>query len=382
MNRFNDPFKNIRKLVETQSTLFSRLSMPILNNDLFSRIKQPSITDQIANLYKTSNFSELNSCYEMINKRNHFLPETQMLNAINKMKITSPDISLTLLEEMSRKNSVNELVHSLSSNIKPLQDLVNTQKNILNNQNSLLSFSESLSQIDNLRKTTNLAFESIDKGIFSSFNRLSTIGINYSNLWKSSSIITESIIKNYDVFNETKLSNYFKYISEIINAEENDDIDQIFNDFQESFIDDSNQGTKSLIRFEGRLGLLLNIFIFLYSLRSQYITDKKLDQIIEQNDTDSHRIERMIEMQENFINKQLPDEDVEKEYHVINDIVNLRLKPDVESEQIGILYPNQRVIVDKESGDWLHVVYFNYLENITNTGWVYGKYIEEIEDEI
>jgi Bacterial SH3 domain len=385
MRRFNDPYESIRRLQDMKSSLFSRLSFPNINYDLLSKINTPSIAEQLIDLNKISNISELTSTYEIINERINLLPEPQMLDAIEKIKAIQPRQSINLIEEMSRNNSVNELANSLSSKMSPLKELIASQKNILKNQNSkiLESFSDSIRQTQKLKNSINLAYESIDKSIFSSFDNLQKIRIDYSDLWKSSSIISESIIRDYSAFNESNFAKYLNYIDDILEEDDDDKIDLLFDEFQNSFHKDRIDNKRKHINLDGGISILLTIFVFFYSLRSQNITDQKLDDILNQNDTDSHKIERLIEMQENLIGQLVSDNDIDdKQYYVISAIVNLRSKPDLNSEKIGILYPNQKVIVEKEDGEWLHVLYFNYLENITNTGWVYREYIEEIEDEI
>lgn len=44
--------------------------------------------------------------------------------------------------------------------------------------------------------------------------------------------------------------------------------------------------------------------------------------------------------------------------------------------QVAVLYPNQKVRLEKSAHRWIYVEYFDYIEGIPKMGWVNKKYLK------
>ncbi|HCY74411.1 MAG TPA: hypothetical protein DHV28_00685 [Ignavibacteriales bacterium] len=87
------------------------------------------------------------------------------------------------------------------------------------------------------------------------------------------------------------------------------------------------------------------------------------------NDT-SQRIEQEIE-------KITPNKEYAKIY-IVRTKLNVRKESNSKSLILDTLFPNNKVEVIKEENDWFYVEYFDFVEGLPKTGWVYSKYLIKV----
>jgi hypothetical protein len=66
-------------------------------------------------------------------------------------------------------------------------------------------------------------------------------------------------------------------------------------------------------------------------------------------------------------------------YYIVQRPVNVRIKPSNKSNKLDILYPNNKVRLIKSRHKWIFVEYFDFIEGIPKTGWVYKKYLIRVK---
>jgi len=122
---------------------------------------------------------------------------------------------------------------------------------------------------------------------------------------------------------------------------------------------------KGALSKEFYLGLILTLFIFWLSQISSMQSEEKMLLTVEQ-------LEQTISQQlyELTLNER------EETFYVVIRAVNLRVKPSNKSEVVSILYPNAKVRLTKRKSKWIRVEYFDYVENVYVSGWVYKKYLK------
>lgn len=171
----------------------------------------------------------------------------------------------------------------------------------------------------------------------------------------------------------------------------NDDLDtpSIFDALEE--IKQSLQDSNKKASIQNYLSILLTILIFLYSLQSNFESEKKDLQRYKELNARVDSLETTVVSQGFIMKNQLSS--IEKnlqdiassnqkdvvEYVVIRP-VELRTKSNSSEDSyvISVLQPNQKVELLKRKGMWIYVGYFDYVEDIPKTGWVRKKYLKMI----
>lgn len=164
-------------------------------------------------------------------------------------------------------------------------------------------------------------------------------------------------------------------------------------DFLEDFEADVDERVDNLpsnsISAEGIIQVVLAILFFLYSSYSSKLSEQA---IIEKIDDSQYHIEQQISKSETRIRQQIGDSEqrilkkieslIPKEdeavYYVVLRDVRLRIKPHTKSGVITMLFPNQRVSLIERKSKWIYVSYFDYIESLPKTGWVYKKYLKKL----
>jgi len=73
-------------------------------------------------------------------------------------------------------------------------------------------------------------------------------------------------------------------------------------------------------------------------------------------------------------------ETIKPDKYVVLEPLNLRVQPDWKSKKILVLRANQIVEKKTELGDWVLIEYFDHAKSKMIIGWVYGKYIQNIDN--
>ena len=128
------------------------------------------------------------------------------------------------------------------------------------------------------------------------------------------------------------------------------------------------------------IGVMLAILLHLHSIQMNIQSSKEIQQTID--NVESNLLaeiyvanERIKNLQEE--NEATSYEEAVTEYIVLR-AVNLRTQSNTgkESHIISVLYPNQKVELLKRNKKWIYIGYFDHLEGVPKTGWVYKKYLK------
>lgn len=126
----------------------------------------------------------------------------------------------------------------------------------------------------------------------------------------------------------------------------------------------------TLLSFINTFFTIVSIIVTLQSMAASNNSGKQIDQRFQQLERTQARLLGAIETIK-------PTTDSSRYYIDIRQ-TTLRVKPKNKSAQIAILYPNQRVRLLKEKGQWIYVEYFDYTEGIPKTGWARKKYMRSV----
>ena len=73
-------------------------------------------------------------------------------------------------------------------------------------------------------------------------------------------------------------------------------------------------------------------------------------------------------------------ETIKPEKYVVLEPLNLREKPDWKAKKILVVQPNQIVEKKMEFEEWVLIEYSDHVKSKKFTGWVYGRYLQKIDD--
>ncbi len=131
------------------------------------------------------------------------------------------------------------------------------------------------------------------------------------------------------------------------------------------------------------ISTLLSILMFLYSLESGEESNKQLNENIEAVETTILSQVMLVNQQLSDVTEKLDRRDNQDNLtkYVVKRAVKLRSKNSTkpESKVISVLYTNQVVELLKRDGKWIYVAYYDHLDDIPRTGWVYKKYLKMIK---
>ncbi len=116
----------------------------------------------------------------------------------------------------------------------------------------------------------------------------------------------------------------------------------------------------------------------IYDAKQQAVEqDKQQTVIAAQQDARSAQLLEFLKQVAENTAKLVPENDPGEYYVVERDIV-LRMKPKIKAAKIVVLFPNQRVLLVKDSHKWIYIEYFDYLEGIPKYGWAMKKYFRRV----
>lgn len=248
-------------------------------------------------------------------------------------------------------------------------------KNIINRYSSI-NFQELYNTTFNISKTfeklNDYKSPRIDFNNFISHNKIS---VNWSDI----SQVTK-IMNNYATSkSDSAFSDQFNSIKELSKSQEEVEFQTILNDFEESIISQIKKNKPSIISFEGILSILLTLFLFFYTQKTTELQNEDNQAFLESIE---YKQDEIIQSQERIYNAMIDHvkkSDINETFYVVTNAVNLRLKPSTKSTKICILYPNQRVKLEKRKGKWIYITYFDFNEEITKSGWAYKKYLKMLK---
>lgn len=127
----------------------------------------------------------------------------------------------------------------------------------------------------------------------------------------------------------------------------------------------------NVISYEAFLQILLSTIFFLYAM---YSTEQMKTEIIDEL---SNKFNEILPKIEALIPKE--ESDTHKTFYTATRPLNVRSEPSVKAPIIDILYPNQTVWLIKMKEKWTYVEFFDYVEELRKTGWVYHKFLKKIK---
>lgn len=71
----------------------------------------------------------------------------------------------------------------------------------------------------------------------------------------------------------------------------------------------------------------------------------------------------------------------QQEILVATDPVNLRVEPHTNSAVVTVIYPNQRMRKFQKKRMWVYVSYFDFVQRVPRSGWVFSKYLRKLPSE-
>ena len=190
--------------------------------------------------------------------------------------------------------------------------------------------------------------------------------------------MTNQVIFNIKKLPKTKLERLFNKVNMKPETITSEDFGKKIAQVKEELIAEIKKSKKS-ISFEGILSIILSIFFFIYTLFSD-IEDKKIAS--QRFDYSKSQLEIIIENQKNIyelLEKQYKQNAYSPVFYIVKRHVNLRLKPTGKSMKIAVLFPNQKVELEKTKGKWIYIVYYDYLDQQTYSGWVLKKYLVKMD---
>jgi hypothetical protein len=72
----------------------------------------------------------------------------------------------------------------------------------------------------------------------------------------------------------------------------------------------------------------------------------------------------------------------QREIFVATDAVNLRVEPNTNSAVVTVIYPNQRVRRFQKKRMWVYVSYFDFVQKLPRSGWVFSKYLRKVPSQV
>jgi hypothetical protein len=148
-----------------------------------------------------------------------------------------------------------------------------------------------------------------------------------------------------------------------------------------------NELEKGKISAEGLVTLLLTIVGVIISLMGYKVSvdSYKLsaEQAASSDKSDAVR-EHQLEMVNSLLEQAVrefqrlqPDRD-DNTYYIVDREVTLRVKPNTKAAPIAVIFPNQKVRLEKNNHKWIYVEYFDYIEGVPKYGWAYKKYLKKL----
>lgn len=235
---------------------------------------------------------------------------------------------------------------------------------------------------------TKLRMETISTHLFENINRQTQMFEEAANRWKRMVEPIQGIEEMSNLFQPfTRTLEQIQELSNTISLHTHpltfpDAYEEILRHYQvslESEVDDPIEAVAIEVEkkvqsypggpmsIEAYIQIVLALFIFIYSHISSIDSETRI----------SSRLENL----ENFVSKSLEDLKSQRKkdtFYVVIRPVNLRPLPSVKSKVQEVLPQNLKVILLERKGKWIRIEYFDHVENLNKSGWVYKKYLKNL----
>jgi hypothetical protein len=128
------------------------------------------------------------------------------------------------------------------------------------------------------------------------------------------------------------------------------------------------------VSMDALLSIAVAVILFLANI---VYLEMKENQQPKPNLLTPEQIERLIQSIEK--SKTLAPPDDKADYYIVQRQVCIRVKPNNRSAKVAVLYPNQKVRLEKAAHRWIYVEYFDFIEGIPKMGWVNKKYLKRLQ---
>lgn len=353
------------------------------------------MTIQGDTLQKQLSSSSAFEAIESIQKQLLFSPALEAMESMQKQLASST--FLKSMESIQRQfaspkyfKAIESIQNQLAS-LPALNVMKSIQKQIISSpilkvlesiQQQILS-EQTIKAIESIQKqlkpsSTMKAIESMQRQI-ASMPKLEAINTFQTQL--SNSNFLESMKQELALANKFNSSFLAERLVEVhkLTEEENDNkIIKHLKILETNIINHIKILKPSKISYDGMLGIILTLLFFLYTQISQ---SKFEDKISNKLNSIKEITSQLTESQEKIyrsVSELLVNEDRTNTFFIVQRCVNLRTKPSTKSDIIIKLFPNQQVKLEKMKGKWLYISYFDFIDGVPKTGWVYKKYLKRI----
>ena len=150
-----------------------------------------------------------------------------------------------------------------------------------------------------------------------------------------------------------------------------EELENTTNSIEELFESKATELKPNVISYEAFLQILLSTIFFLYQIYSaEQMKTEIIDELSNKFNQILPKIEALIPAEES---------DTHKTFYTVTRPLNVRAEPSIRASIIDILYPNQTVCLIKTKAKWTYVEFFDYVDELPKTGWVYHKFLKRIE---
>lgn len=140
---------------------------------------------------------------------------------------------------------------------------------------------------------------------------------------------------------------------------------------EEVIRDDVPSRQVSLISLEGWLSIIFAMFLYIAAQHHSAESEERILDAMDQ--VAAHLTERFDQLE--------LDSSDSYDYFVVTSNLNVRSEPNTRTKAIDLIHSNQKVKLIKQEGRWFYVEYFDYLDEIPKSGWVYKRYLKKLPTE-
>ena len=181
----------------------------------------------------------------------------------------------------------------------------------------------------------------------------------------------DKVVQQINILKEAKYEMNFgqSVILSIDDIKRQRDYEQVILTIEELLKTHIEKNPKSIVAsssFQNLLYFLLSIII------AVYLSNQQEANIIRSINDTSQRIEKKIE-------EITPKKD-DANIYIVRTKLNVRKGSNSKSLILDTLFQNNKVEVVKEENDWFYVEYFDFVEGLPKTGWVYSKYLVKVNN--
>jgi hypothetical protein len=293
---------------------------------------------------------------------------TAIQNSIGQVNVRP--LAIDKLLDVQRMTVGNQLTAFATAGASSLRDFVTREATTVLTAATLAiekSLKESLGAVANA--ATNAAFRQF-AGYVNRNDFYASINASAINALRAG--LTPEIFRAiHDVPSASAFKTVFDAVPAIEEAVADDDSEKVISLIQDLFGQLEAQ-IKTLkpgkISFEGSAGNLIGIISLLFALFAYHASNQSERRVISSIEQQSERIIASV--------NQLKPVELETQFFIVVRASRLKTKPAPKAVLGGRVYPNQKVRLLSEKGQWIEVEFFDYPSNTLRSGWVLKKYLK------